>query len=99
MIELQVTNTVVDLSTAEAIRLEVLNTTGINIEVAAGQVVPAVELDVGVQGPQGVKGDKGDKGDKLEFSDLTPEQRIEIRGDVGDTSTNYTNLFNSVLLA
>ena len=61
--------------------------------------------DKGDKGPQGVtglkgdKGDKGDVGDTLEFQALTEQQKIELRGDVGNTSTNYTNLFNSVLLS
>ena len=53
----------------------------------------------GLIGPKGDKGDKGDVGDTLEFQALTEEQKIELRGDVGNTSTNYTNLFNSVLLS
>lgn len=74
----------------------------INMDVIVPEVTNAVSIDVGLQGPQGVtglKGDKGDKGDTLEFQALTEQQKIELRGDVGDTSTNYTNLFNSVLLS
>ena len=41
----------------------------------------------------------GPKGEPLEFELLTEQQKLELRGDVGDTSTNYTNLFNSVLLS
>ena len=57
--------------------------------------------DVGFQGlpgAQGVPGPKGDTGDPLEFDLLTNEQKIELRGDVGDTSTNYANLFYSSIL-
>lgn len=74
----------------------------INVDVIVPEVTNAVSIDVGLQGPQGViglKGDKGDKGDTLEFELLTEQQKIELRGDVGNTSTNYTNLFNSVLLS
>lgn len=74
----------------------------INMDVIVPEVTNAVSIDVGLQGPQGVtglKGDKGDKGDTLEFQALTEQQKIELRGDVGNTSTNYTNLFNSVLLS
>ena len=41
----------------------------------------------------------GPKGEPLEFELLTEQQKLELRGDVGDTSTNYTNLFNCVLLS
>lgn len=74
----------------------------INVDVIVPEVTNAVSIDVGLQGPQGVtglKGDKGDVGDTLEFQALTEQQKIELRGDVGNTSTNYTNLFNSVLLS
>ena len=74
----------------------------INVDVIVAEVTNAVSIDVGLQGPQGViglKGDKGDVGDTLEFQALTEQQKIELRGDVGNTSTNYTNLFNSVLLS
>ena len=53
----------------------------------------------GLPGAQGIVGQKGDIGDPLEFELLTEQQKLELRGDVGNTSTNYTNLFNSVLLS
>ena len=59
-------------------------------------------VEVGFQGPvgaQGPIGPKGDIGEPLEFELLTEQQKLELRGDVGNTSTNYTNLFNSVLLS
>ena len=59
-------------------------------------------MDVGLQGMPGAQGNpgpKGDIGDPLEFELLTEQQKLELRGDVGNTSTNYTNLFNSVLLS
>lgn len=101
MIEINVTDTVVDLNVIENINVG-LTTSNVDVELVVGQVIPSVEIDVGLQGPQGVtglKGDKGDVGDTLEFQALTEQQKIELRGDVGDTSTNYTNLFNSVLLS
>ena len=52
-------------------------------------------LEVGVQGPPGPIGLQGDN---LDFNDLTESQKIELRGDVGDTSINYTNLFLDSLL-
>ena len=50
---------------------------------------------LGTQGMIGAKGEKGDKGDtgtSLEFDLLTEQQKLELRGDVGDTSVNYTNI-------
>ena len=57
---------------------------------------------LGTQGMVGAKGEKGDKGDtgtSLEFDLLTEQQKLELRGDVGDTSVNYTNLFLNSLLS
>ena len=57
---------------------------------------------LGTQGMVGAKGEKGDKGDtgaSFEFNLLTEQQKIELRGDVGDTSVNYTNLFLDSLLS
>ncbi len=57
---------------------------------------------LGTQGMVGAKGERGDKGDtgtSLEFDLLTEQQKIELRGDVGDTSVNYTNLFLDSLLS
>ena len=58
--------------------------------------------DVGLQGmpgAQGIQGIKGDIGEPLEFELLTEQQKIELRGDVGDTSINYTNIFYDSLLS
>ena len=57
---------------------------------------------LGTQGMVGAKGEKGDKGDtgtSLELDLLTEQQKLELRGDVGDTSVNYTNLFLDSLLS
>ena len=54
---------------------------------------------LGTQGMVGAKGEKGDIGNPLEFDLLTEQQKIELRGDVGDTSVNYTNLFLDSLLS
>ena len=94
MIDIQVNQINVDVIVAD-----------VSVESVVPEVTNAVSIDVGLQGPQGVtglkgdKGDKGDVGDTLEFQALTEQQKIELRGDVGNTSTNYTNLFNSVLLS
>ena len=53
----------------------------------------------GMVGAKGEKGEKGDTGSNLEFSLLTEQQKLELRGDVGDTSVNYTNLFLNSLLS
>lgn len=98
MIELQVTETVVDLATMDSIRVDVLNTTGIEVQLSVGQVIPAVELDVGIPGPIGVTGPVGPAGPMLQFDTLTELQKQELRGDVGNTSTNYTNIFYDSLL-
>lgn len=34
--------------------------------------------------PENFKGEKGDKGDKFTFSELTPEQKLELKGEKGD---------------
>lgn len=53
----------------------------------------------GMVGARGEKGDKGDNGTSLEFNLLTEQQKQELRGDVGGTSTNYTNIFLDSLLS
>lgn len=53
----------------------------------------------GMVGARGEKGDKGDTGTSLEFDLLTEQQKLELRGDVGDTSVNYTNIFYDSLLS
>ena len=101
MIDIQVNQINVDVIVADSYKAEP-TTTNVSVELVVPKVTNAVSIDVGLQGPQGVtglKGDKGDVGDTLEFQALTEEQKIELRGDVGNTSTNYTNLFNSVLLS
>ena len=104
MIDIQVNQINVDVIVADSYKAE-LTTTNVSVELVVPEVTNSVSIDVGLQGPQGVtglkgdKGDKGDVGDTLEFQALTEQQKIELRGDVGNTSTNYTNLFNSVLLS
>ena len=55
--------------------------------------------DIGIQGLPGAQGPLGPVGPSLQFEELSEQQKLELRGDVGNTSTNYTNLFNSVLLS
>ena len=72
----------------------------IELEVNPNPSIELIQLGTqGLTGPQGPVGPEGPKGDPLEFQALTEQQKIELRGDVGNTSTNYTNLFNSVLLS
>ena len=107
--ELTTTNVSVELVVPE-----VTNAVSIDVGLQGPQGIQGPEGPIGPQGvrglkgDQGLKGDKGDKGEKgdkgdvgdtLEFQALTEQQKIELRGDVGNTSTNYTNLFNSVLLS
>ncbi len=73
-----------------------------NISIVQEESTTINFIDVGLQGMPGAQGNpgpKGDIGDPLEFELLTEQQKLELRGDVGNTSTNYTNLFNSVLLS
>ena len=73
-----------------------------NISIVQEESTTINFIDVGLQGmpgAQGIVGPKGDIGEPLEFELLTEQQKLELRGDVGNTSTNYTNLFNNVLLS
>lgn len=68
---------------------------------------PGPQGTQGIQGPQGktgatgATGPKGDKGDPLRFTDLTPEQKAELKGQwkyvttIGNvTATEYTITHN-----
>jgi hypothetical protein len=67
------------------------------LDVNVGTEIELVQM--GVQGLRGPEGPEGPIGEPLEFEALTEQQKIELRGDVGDTSTNYANLFYSSLLS
>ena len=60
--------------------------------------IDSIALKITDLGKQGLPGAQG-LIDPLEFELLTEQQKLELRGDVGNTSTNYTNLFNNVLLS
>ena len=73
-----------------------------NISIVQEESTTINFIDVGLQGmpgAQGIQGIKGDIGEPLEFELLTEQQKIELRGDVGDTSINYTNIFYDSLLS
>ena len=73
-----------------------------NISVVQEESISIGFVDVGIQGmpgAQGIIGPKGNIGDSLTFELLTEQQKLELRGDVGSTSVNYTNLFYSSLLS
>ena len=73
-----------------------------NISVVQEESISIGFVDVGIQGmpgAQGIVGPKGNIGDPLTFELLTEQQKLELRGDVGSTSVNYTNLFYSSLLS
>lgn len=60
----------------------------INIIQVQTDAVDITVIDVGIQGIKGASG---------KFEDLTILEKQELLGDI--ISTNYTNLFNSVLLS
>ena len=70
-----------------------------NISVVQEESISIGFVDVGKQGMPGAQGIVGPVGPSLQFDELNEQQKLELRGDVGNTSTNYTNLFNSVLLS
>ena len=73
-----------------------------NISIVQEESISIGFVDVGIQGmpgAQGIVGPKGNIGDPLTFELLTEQQKLELRGDVGSTSVNYTNLFYSSLLS
>ena len=95
MIELKVYQTVIEAA---------LSVEEINISLDVGQVIPAVELVAGIQGPEGAKGDKGEqgiKGDSLTYGMLTEQDKTDIISQydqvLGDRS--YTNVFLNALLS
>lgn len=103
MVELKVDQTVINLETAAAIEAA-LKVEEINISLDVGQVIPAVELIAGIQGPEGAKGEnglKGDKGDPLVYSALTEEEKSQVIAQYDEVVGNnsYTNVFLNALLS
>ena len=73
-----------------------------NISIVQEESTTINFIDVGLQGipgAQGIQGPKGDIGDPLEFELLTEQQKLELRGDVGNTSTNFVNMFYDSLMS
>ena len=73
-----------------------------NISVVQEESTTIGFIDVGLQGMpggQGIPGPKGDIGEPLEFELLTEQQKLELRGDVGNTSTNFVNVFYDSLMS
>ena len=90
----------IDLTSGEAQITIVADSNNISVVQEESTTINFIDVGLqGMQGAQGIQGLKGDIGEPLEFELLTEQQKLELRGDVGDTSTNYTNLFNSVLLS
>ena len=82
--------------------MDIVTDNGIGIEVVVSKTIDLEFVQLGVQGLKGATwatGDKGDIGAPLVFEELTEEQKLSLRGDVGDTSTNYTNIFLNSLLS
>ena len=82
--------------------MDIVTDNGIGIEVVVSKTIDLEFVQLGVQGLKGATGATGDKGDigaPLVFEELTEEQKLSLRGDVGDTSTNYTNIFLNSLLS
>ena len=90
----------IDLTSGEAQITIVADSNNISIVQEESTTINFIDVGLqGIPGAQGPIGLKGDIGEPLEFELLTEQQKLELRGDVGNTSTNYTNLFNSVLLS
>jgi hypothetical protein len=83
----------------EIITIDISPSNIINTEIIAPPAIDLTFTDIGVQGLRGVPGVPGDKGENLQFDNLTEQQKMELRGDVGPTSTNYTNIFYDSLLS
>ena len=90
----------IDLTSGEAQITIVADSNNISIVQEESTTINFIDVGLqGIPGAQGIPGPKGDIGDPLEFNLLTEQQKLELRGDVGSTSVNYTNLFYSSLLS
>lgn len=70
-----------------------------SVQIITNETSTIIFTDIGNQGIVGAKGDKGDTGNNLVFEDLTEDQKNELRGEVGSTSTNLVNIFYDILLS
>ena len=90
----------IDLTSGEA-QITIV-TDNNNISIVQEESTTINFIDVGLQGMPGAQGNpgpKGDIGDPLEFELLTEQQKLELRGDVGNTSTNFVNMFYDSLMS
>lgn len=92
---------IVLIQSAEEVSLTTLQPS-IEINTIESEEVRLSFTDVGVQGIPGARGPEGPEGpvgQPLTFDTLTEQQKLELRGDVGNTSTNFVNLFYDSLIS
>ena len=90
----------IDLTSGEAQITIVADSNNISIVKEESTTIGFVDVGIqGMPGAQGIQGPKGDIGEPLEFELLTEQQKLELRGDVGNTSTNFVNMFYDSLIS
>ena len=90
----------IDLTSGEAQITIVADSNNISIVQEESTTINFIDVGLqGIPGAQGIQGVKGDIGAPLEFELLTDQQKLELRGDVGNTSTNFVNMFYDSLMS
>ena len=90
----------IDLTSGEAQITIVADSNNISIVQEESTTINFIDVGLqGMPGAQGIQGIKGDIGNPLEFELLTEQQKLELRGDVGNTSTNFVNMFYDSLMS
>ena len=90
----------IDLTSGEAQITIVADSNNISIVQEESTTINFIDVGLqGMPGAQGTPGPKGDIGEPLEFELLTEQQKLELRGDVGNTSTNFVNMFYDSLMS